>query len=158
MSNKSLVQTAYEVLKKLYELENANKPAEERKSTALPFFELLKEVGQEVGIESEDELIAIASRFYTDLTLDGRFIYKGDNGWVLRDYEKYEDIKAAYNSVLELSGENKEADLENTNPDLDDENPTNDEETYDDEERVKELGEDEDEEGYASSDDEDDNY
>lgn len=95
MANKSLMDVAYDVLKKSYE-DNGNK------SVPMKFSDLLLAVGQEIGMEKEDDLLKIASRFYTDLTLDGRFVIKENNTWVLREHEKFEDIHIDMNEVYSL--------------------------------------------------------
>ncbi len=95
MSKTSLVQTAYEKLNSRYEAEGKNfKP--------VAFAELLQEVGAEIGLTDEEELINRASRFYTDLTLDGRFVIKENNTWALREHEKFEDIHIDMNEVYSL--------------------------------------------------------
>ncbi len=115
MQMKSLVNAAYDVLSKKFEREG-------KKSVPLPFKDLLREVGEELNIHEEEELIRIASRFYTDLTLDGRFVIKEDNTWVLREHEKFADVSIdmnaaysdgaesniAYNSTIEEGNEEGE--------------------------------------------------
>lgn len=82
--NKSLVDLAYEVRTDLYAKEGKDfKP--------VSFGELLRKVGNLRGITDENELIARASHFYTELTLDGRFVVREDNTWSLREHEKYAD-------------------------------------------------------------------
>lgn len=93
MPRKSLVNVAYDVLSNEYAIKGKDnfKPME--------FSQLLLKVGDELGIESQEELTSIASRFYTDLTLDGRFVIKEGNTWVLREYVKYEDVHIDMNEV-----------------------------------------------------------
>ena len=82
--NKSLVDLAYEVRTDLYAKEGKDfKP--------VSFGELLRKVGNLRGITDENELIARASHFYTELTLDGRFVVRENNTWSLREHEKYAD-------------------------------------------------------------------
>lgn len=95
MANKSMMDVAYDVLKKAYE-DNGNK------SVPMKFSDLLLAVGAEIGKENPDDLLKIASRFYTDLTLDGRFVIKENNTWVLREHEKFEDIHIDMNEVYSL--------------------------------------------------------
>ncbi len=134
MSKTSLVQAAYEKLNSRYEAEGNNfKP--------VAFAELLQEVGAEIGLTDEDELMDRASRFYTDLTLDGRFVIKENNTWALREHEKFEDIHIDMNEVYSLD---EYKDEEEESPKITDE----DGEEIDEEERTsvsddqeEELGE-----------------
>lgn len=130
---KSLVNAAYDVLKAKY--------AEEKSQFApVPFANLLQEVGAEVGIDDEEELIKIASRFYTDLTLDGRFVIKENNTWVLRENEKFENVHIDMNEVYSLDEyeEEEETDKKSSDEDTDDEDSGN---RVADEEKEDELGE-----------------
>lgn len=133
MPMKSLVNAAYDVLKAKY--------AEEKSQFApVPFANLLQEVGAEVGIDDEEELIKIASRFYTDLTLDGRFVIKENNTWVLRENEKFENVHIDMNEVYSLDEyeEEEETDKKSSDEDTDDEDSGN---RVADEEKEDELGE-----------------
>ncbi len=58
---------------------------------AVVFSELVKEI-QETLEMSEGELHERLSQFYTDLNIDGRFIYLGEAGWGLRGWYPYEQI------------------------------------------------------------------
>ena len=96
MDDKSLIDVAYDVLTERYSEVHADGAEVE----PMPFLELLLETGRRKGIDGESELIKIASKFYTQLTIDGRFVIKENNTWVLREHEKYEsvhiDMNAAY--------------------------------------------------------------
>ena len=82
--NKSLVDLAYDVRTDIYAKEGKDfKP--------VAFADLLKKVGSLRGITDENELIECASHFYTELTLDGRFVIRENNTWSLREHEKYAD-------------------------------------------------------------------
>ncbi len=136
-TRRSLVDVAYEVLAERYD-DYTSRGAE---NEPMPFNELLLEVGRRLGIDDESTLIKIASKFYTGLTIDGRFVIKENNTWVLREHERYEtlhiDMNAAY-SVDEF--ENEEGDASETERELgEEEEEEGDEEDfqssdYDDEE------------------------
>ena len=150
MPMKSLVNAAYDVLTKSY-ADAGNK------SVPCKFADLLKAVGQELGYETEEELLAIASRFYTDLTLDGRFVIKEDNTWVLREHELFENIHIDMNEVYDLdnfrdddeAGEEKSSDEEDGDEDEvlekrnDDEEEELGEESEEERERVLSTDDDE---------------
>lgn len=87
----SLVDAAYVVLSNRYAEKNASEP--------MPFAELLTAVGELLGITDEDRLSAVASKFYTDLTCDGRFVIKEKNTWVLREHELFANIHIDMNAV-----------------------------------------------------------
>ena len=150
MPMKSLVNAAYDVLTKKY-ADDGNK------SVPIEFPDLLVAVGQELGYETEEELLPIASRFYTDLTLDGRFVIKEGNTWVLREHELFENIHIDMNEVYDLdnfrdddeAGEEKSSDEEDGDEDEvlekrnDDEEEELGEESEDERERVLSTDDDE---------------
>lgn len=90
--SRSLVDIAYDILTQQYEA-NGNK------SIPMPFGELLINVGRVIGTTDENHLIDLASRFYTALTTDGRFVIKENNTWVLREHELYENVHIDMNDV-----------------------------------------------------------
>lgn len=139
MPVKSLVDSAYGVLTERY--------SKNGKSIPMRFADLLNEVGDELGIENEEELSKIASRFYTDLTLDGRFVIKENNTWVLREHEKYADVHIDMNAIY-IEGEDEEEES-------DEEKKLDDETSLDevDDEAEKELGE-EGDDSFAETDEE----
>ena len=134
----SLVDAAYDVLSKAY-------AANGSKSTPMAFGELLLGVGQEAGITDENQLLTLASKFYTALTLDGRFVIKENNTWVLREHEKFENVHIDMNDVY------------SEDEDDDDDGKTDDDKS--DKEDIKDDGDDSGEEGdkESDSDDDDDN-
>ncbi|MFA6829180.1 MAG: DNA-directed RNA polymerase subunit delta [Bacilli bacterium] len=96
MSDKSYVDCAYEILTEKFAANgNVSEPT--------PFVPLLSEVGERIGITSEDELLKLASKFYTALTMDGRFAVKGNNSWVLREHEKYDEVAVDMNDLYSES-------------------------------------------------------
>ncbi len=134
MSKTSLVQAAYEKLNSRYEAEGSSfKP--------VAFAELLQEVGAEIGLTDENELIDRASRFYTDLTLDGRFVIKENNTWALREHEKFEDIHIDMNEVYSLDEYKDEEEESPKTTDEDGEEIDEEERTPASDDQEEELGE-----------------
>lgn len=80
----SMVDVAFELMKK------KKKPAD--------FFKLWQEVSEIKGFDDEmkDEN---ESLFYTNITLDGRFITVGENRWDLRSRHKFEEVHIDMNDV-----------------------------------------------------------
>lgn len=130
MPKKSFVNAAYDVLSARYERDNLSVP--------MPFGELLIAVGQDLGIEDEDELLKIASRFYTDLTLDGRFVIKGENTWVLREHEKFENVHIDMNEIYAID-ETSEDEIKQGDEESENEEEISD--SFHDDEEEEELGE-----------------
>lgn len=96
MENKmSYVDLAYEILLSRYSTLKDG-------FTPMPFNELLDKVAERVNSD-EEEKKENASRFYTALTVDGRFVIKENNTWVLKEKELYEnvhiDMNGAYSDV-----------------------------------------------------------
>ena len=150
MPMKSLVNAAYDVLTKSY-ADAGNK------SIPCDFADLLKAVGQELGYETEEELLPIASRFYTDLTLDGRFVIKEGNTWVLREHELFENIHIDMNEVYDLDNykdEDETDKVKSSDDDGDDEDEVVEKRNDDEEEELGEESEDERERVLSTDDDE----
>jgi DNA-directed RNA polymerase subunit delta len=150
MPMKSLVNAAYDVLTKSY-ADAGNK------SIPCDFADLLKAVGQELGYETEEELLPIASRFYTDLTLDGRFVIKEGNTWVLREHELFENIHIDMNEVYDLDNykdEDETDKVKSSDDDGDDEDEVIEKRNDDEEEELGEESEDERERVLSTDDDE----
>lgn len=82
--NKSKMDIAYELILK------------NKKSMA--FDKLWAKISKELELDSEqsDEMI---SPFYTDLSLDGRFITLGDNVWDLRERHSFEKVHIDMNDI-----------------------------------------------------------
>lgn len=109
--HKSLVDLAYEVLSERYEAyPHANE--EEKKKYAMPFGELLQEVSERAGLTPE-QAVEKGSSFYTALTVDGRFVIKGDNTWVLKEHELFKDIHIDMNDAYDEIGDEDEDDDDN---------------------------------------------
>jgi len=83
MSHKSTLEVAYELLKSTH---------------PLPFYELWEKVCGQQDFDKE-QCFNLLSRFYTNLTLDGRFVNVGDNVWDLRVHLKSTEIKLELNEV-----------------------------------------------------------
>jgi DNA-directed RNA polymerase subunit delta len=150
MPMKSLVNAAYDVLTKKY-ADDGNK------SVPIEFPDLLVAVGQELGYETEEELLPIASRFYTDLTLDGRFVIKEGNTWVLREHELFENIHIDMNEVYDLDNykdEDETDKVKSSDDDGDDEDEVIEKRNDDEEEELGEESEDERERVLSTDDDE----
>ncbi len=125
----------------------------------MAFGDLMVAVGHELGYDSEEALLKVASRFYTDLTLDGRFVIKENNTWVLREHELFENVHIDMNEVYSLD-EYKDDDeaVEKKNDDIEgsDEDEEIGNENFDDE-KEEELGEESEEEKITSAETDDDN-
>ena len=106
---------------------------------------------------TEDDLVNIASRFYTDLTLDGRFVVNQNNKWVLREHQKYDDIKIDMSEAYKDDEEDKK--IEDNGLSNEDEVNSDDELQVDDSEKESELGEEpvEDHDVYRTDDDDENN-
>lgn len=83
-NNKSMVDVAYELMSK--------------KKKAIDFYKLWKEVSEVKGY-SPEECEERESLFYTNITLDGRFITVGENAWDLRSRHKFEEVHIDMNDV-----------------------------------------------------------
>ncbi len=122
MAEKSLVTVVYEILK-----ENHDKGVVE----PIAFGSICEEICIRLNM-TEDQLKPFASRLYTDMTLDGRFVIKENNTWTLREYEKYADVHIDMNSVYteeELESDERQEDSED---ELDASNGDEDSEHYED--------------------------
>lgn len=98
MEKKSMIDVAYEIVKEGQKVYS--------------FKELYDEVA--VTLDMADDLkMRNIGEFYTELTIDGRFVALGDNTWDLRErhtYEKSHDesINEVYNDVDDDSGADEE--------------------------------------------------
>jgi len=99
MAELSMLEIAYNVLSK--------------SKKEMAFIDLWKEVVKEDDL-TEEQQKARLGRFYTDLSLDGRFVALTDNTWDLRTRHKYEqvhiDVQDVYSDVEE--GDEDEEDAE----------------------------------------------
>src|SRR5574344_1781623 len=124
--NESMKDVAYSVLKD--------------KKEPISFVDLFKEVASKLELTPDEAKQKIAY-FYTDITLDGRFVDLKDNTWDLRERQTYDKVHIDMNDVYS---------------DIDEETAANAEvEELDDEEKA-ELGvdsEDGDDSGDSNTDD-----
>lgn len=93
MAKKSMIETAYEIIKE--------------RNDKISFQELCQEVCKRLGM-TEEELGAKAGSFYTSLTLDGRLITLGNNVWDLRNRYKFEQVHIDMNDVYTEEPEDSE--------------------------------------------------
>jgi DNA-directed RNA polymerase subunit delta len=83
-NTKSMLDAAYELMSK------------SKKETT--FVDLYNAIGKELAM-SDDEKKARIGNFYTDLTLDGRFVALTDNVWDLRSRHTYDKVHIDVNDV-----------------------------------------------------------
>jgi DNA-directed RNA polymerase subunit delta len=95
--NESMVDVAYSVLSE--------------KNTETSFKDLYKEICEKLGL-SDDEAKAKIASFYTDLTLDGRFVNLGNNTWDLRENQSYDKVHIDMNDVYSDIDEESEGNLD----------------------------------------------
>ena len=95
MENKSMLTVAYEILK------NSNSPVE--------FTKLVEMVGEQLGINQETLKSKIA-QFYTNLSLDGRFVVLSDNYWELRERVPFEKVHIDMNDAYIDADEEEDSD------------------------------------------------
>ena len=85
MSAQSMIDIAYRILSE--------------KSEPINFKELWKEVTFELGLDAAKAAKKI-SLFYSDLSLDGRFVALKDNYWELKRRMKFEDVYIDTSSIV----------------------------------------------------------
>ena len=104
MSAQSMIDIAYRIMSE--------------KSAPVNFKDLWKEVTFELGLDAAKAAKKI-SLFYSDLSLDGRFVALKDNNWELKRRLKFEDVYIDTSSIMiddsdldedEFSEEDKEID------------------------------------------------
>ena len=104
MSAQSMIDIAYRIMSE--------------KSAPVNFKDLWKEVTFELGLDAAKAAKKI-SLFYSDLSLDGRFVALKDNNWELKRRLKFEDVYIDTSSIViddsdldedEFSEEDKEID------------------------------------------------
>ena len=82
---KSMIDVAFDLVSK------KKKPA--------TFLKIWEEVSQMVGLTPEQEEDNIA-QFYTDLSLDDRFVHVGDNKWDLRSRHTYNEVVVDTSAII----------------------------------------------------------
>lgn len=131
MLKKSLVDTAYDIMTEQYDSGNHD---------AVAFLGLCEKICERLGL-SEEAFAGLVSRFYTDMTLDGRFVLKENNTWTLREHELYKNVHIDMNDVYsedDLSEtpkkKKKKSDIFDDTDDLDEEvEDTEEHDDYDEE-------------------------
>lgn len=109
-----------------------------RKKNPVVFSKLWEEVSQIQGL-SEEEAKKRASKFYTALSLDGRFITLGDNTWDLRSRYTFDKVHIDMNEVYtDDSDEVEDEDKSEDDYFIDEEDEESEDEEDDDEERSSE--------------------
>lgn len=91
--NMSMVDVAFELMSK--------------KKKAMNFYKLWQEVSEVKGF-SEEEAEEKESLFYTNITLDGRFITTGENNWDLRSRHKFNEVHIDMNDIYNDDEESEE--------------------------------------------------
>ena len=91
--NMSMVDVAFELMPK--------------KKKAMNFYKLWQEVSEVKGF-SEEEAEEKESLFYTNITLDGRFITTGENNWDLRSRHKFNEVHIDMNDIYNDEEESEE--------------------------------------------------
>ena len=91
--NRSMVDVAYELMSK--------------KKKAVNFYKLWQEVSEVKGFD-EEEKDEKESLFYTNITLDGRFITIGENNWDLRSRHKFDEVHIDMNDIYTDEDEESE--------------------------------------------------
>ena len=81
---KSMIETAYQVLSS--------------HGNSMPFVQLWTEVSQEMGF-NERQFEDNIAHFYTDLSMDGRFMNMAGNTWDLRTRHKYSECVTDTDSI-----------------------------------------------------------
>lgn len=79
------------------------------KKKALAFGDIWMKVSEEKGLNEKQKEDKIA-QFYTDLSLDGRFVNMSDNKWDLKARHRLEDVKKV--SAEEFIDDEEEEELE----------------------------------------------
>ena len=77
----------------------------------MSFADLYAAVGKELSM-TEEEMNDRIGAFYTDLTLDGRFVALPDNTWDLRSRHTYAKVHIDIASIYSDEEENKDQDAE----------------------------------------------
>lgn len=95
--NESMVDVAYDIITENHRIMN--------------FQELYSEVALKLGFSDEEKLDKI-SKFYTNLSLDGRFVTLGNNEWDLRTNQTYDKTHIDVNDVYTEMDEEARANVD----------------------------------------------
>ena len=133
MLKRSMVEVGYELLLK--------------KQGAQKFNKLWKEVSEVLGLDGNEKDENI-SNFYTNLTLDERFVLLEDNTWDLRERQSFDKVHIDMNDVYsEIEEEEKELKEEEEEEEVYSESSVDDDQENS-KERVEDDEEEEEEETY----------
>ncbi|MCI6788347.1 MAG: DNA-directed RNA polymerase subunit delta [Mollicutes bacterium] len=123
--NESMVDVAFDIL-------NENQ-------RTMNFQELYHEITKKLELTDEESLAKIA-QFYTNLSLDGRFVTLGNNEWDLRKNQTYDkvhiDMNDVYSDIEEETAANR--DVEELDEDVSDED-SDDKDEYDSENKNEDI-------------------
>lgn len=123
--NESMVDVAFDIL-------NENQ-------RTMNFQELYHEITKKLELSDEESLAKIA-QFYTNLSLDGRFVTLGNNEWDLRKNQTYDkvhiDMNDVYSDIEEETAANR--DVEDIEEDASDED-SEDKDEYDSENKNEDI-------------------
>ncbi len=103
MKKQSMIDTAYAVL--------------EASEEALTFKDLWDKIKAELEIGPDEEASRIG-HFYTDISLDGRFVEGKDNTWKLRSRTKYEEVHIDMSDVYSSMSSETDQDAADVAEDL----------------------------------------
>ena len=123
--NESMVDVAFDIL-------NENQ-------RTMNFQELYHEITKKLELTDEESL-AKSAQFYTNLSLDGRFVTLGNNEWDLRKNQTYDkvhiDMNDVYSDIEEETAANR--DVEELDEDVSDED-SDDKDEYDSENKNEDI-------------------
>lgn len=123
--NESMVDVAFDILNETQRTMN--------------FQELYHEITKKLELTDEESLAKIA-QFYTNLSLDGRFVTLGNNEWDLRKNQTYDkvhiDMNDVYSDIEEETAANR--DVEDLDEDVSDED-NEDKDEYDSEHKNEDI-------------------
>ena len=98
IENESMTDVAYSILKST--------------KKTMSFYDLWDKVVEKMQFASEDEANQLISYFYTNLTIDGRFVNVGDNKWDLRERVPYDKVHIDMNEIYQEDEDEEEDDEE----------------------------------------------
>ncbi len=127
IENESMTDVAYSILKSSKKI--------------MSFYDLWDKVVMKLQLSSEEEANDLISYFYTNLTVDGRFVNVGDNNWDLRERVPYDKVHIDMNEIYQ---EDEEEEDEEEDGYSDSEPEEDDEDMYmsdDDEEKSRKFDE-----------------
>ncbi len=85
--NESMTDVAYGILK-------AHKKP-------ILFYDLWDKVVEKLQLPTQEEADKLISYFYTNITIDGRFVNVGDNKWELRERVPYDKVHIDMNDIYQ---------------------------------------------------------